>query len=75
MCNRLDVREMAVQLEGCELLLLQLGESGRELRLLLAVYRAPSGSLPAFLSDLSRILSGLPLSSFVVGDINVDSEL
>ena len=30
------------------------------------------GLLAAFLSDLSRILSGLPSSSFVVGDINTD---
>ena len=71
-CDRLDVRETAVRLEGCESLLLQLGESGRGLCSVLAVYRAPSGSLPAFLSDLSRVLSGLPSSSFVVGDINID---
>ena len=39
---------------------------------MLAVYRAPSGSLPVFLGSLAGILSALPSFSVVVGDINID---
>ena len=71
-CDSLDVRVTDVRLEGCESLLLQIGESGRELCSVLAVYRAPSGSLPVFLGSLAGILSALPSFSVVVGDINID---
>ena len=65
-CDSLDVRVTDVRLEGCESLLLQIGESGRELCSVLAVYRAPSGSLPVFLGSLAGILSALPSFSVVV---------
>ena len=57
---------------GCESLLLRVGESGRELCSVLAVYRSPSGSLPDFLGGLAGILPTLPSCSVVVGDINID---
>ena len=61
-----------VRMEGCKSLLLQIGESGRQLCSVLAVYRAPSGFLLVFLGSLAGILSALPSFSVVVGDINID---
>ena len=61
-----------VSLAGCDSLLLHVGESGREVCTVLAVYRAPSCSLSAFLRDLAVVLPTLPSNSFIVGDFNID---
>jgi hypothetical protein len=39
---------------------------------LLAVYRAPSGELPAFLNDLGAVLPTLSSNTLIVGDLNID---
>ena len=67
-----EAREETVRLEGSESLLLRVGEAGRDVCTLLAVYRSPSGALPTFLRDLSECLPSLPSNSLVVGDLNID---
>ena len=49
-----------IPLAGCEALRVQIGESGRDVCTVLAVYRAPSGSSAAFLGDLALVLPTLP---------------
>ena len=61
-----EAREETVRLEGSESLLLRVGEAGRDVCTLLAVYRSPSDALPTFLRDLSECLPSLPSNSLVV---------
>ena len=70
--DRFETGAEVVRLEGSEALHLSLTLSGRSVLTILAVYRAPSGSVPVFLDDLGGILDILPSSTIVAGDINID---
>lgn len=61
------------QLSGAESLRVDVLSSGRRVSTLLAAYRAPAGELQGFLCDLEVCLGSLPPKSFIVGDINVDT--
>ena len=63
---------MEVSLEGSDPILVRIGESGRVMRTVLAVYCAPSGGRSAFLGDHARVLPTLPSRSLVFGDLNFD---
>ena len=70
--DRFETGAEVVRLAGCEALHLTLALSGRSALSILAVYRAPSGSLSTFLGDLGALLETLPSNTIVAGDINID---
>ena len=70
--SQFQTRVETVRLEGSDSLLVHIGEAGRDVCSLLALYRSPSGHLSSFLGDLAEMLPSLPSSSVVVGDINID---
>lgn len=57
-------------MNGCDMLLLQVGKSRWELCSVLVDYRPPSPQ--GFLGGLAMILPTLPSCSVVDGDINID---